>query len=73
LLRYPCSYMIYSDAFDSLSTPAKDAIYKRVAQILSGEEKDRKYLRLSRDDRRAIREILTDTKQDLLRYFMHSN
>src|SRR5579859_8163279 len=32
--RYPCSYMIYSDAFDALPAGAKDAIYKRMWEIL---------------------------------------
>ena len=39
LLRYPCSYMIYSQAFDSLPVQAKSAIYQRMWQILSGAEK----------------------------------
>jgi len=64
LLRYPCSYMIYSDAFDALPSEAKDAIYKRMVQIVSGADKDRKYARLSAADRRAILEILRETKKD---------
>jgi hypothetical protein len=39
LFRYPCSYMIYSPAFDALPPEAKDAIYRRMWQILSGQEK----------------------------------
>jgi hypothetical protein len=66
LMRYPCSYMIYSDAFDGLPAEVKDAIYRRMWQILSGE-KNRP--RLSADDRRAIVEILRDTKHDLPGYF----
>jgi hypothetical protein len=69
LMRYPCSYMIYTDAFDSLPAAAKDAIYKRMWQILSGEEKDHKYARLSVGDRQAIVEILRDTKPGLPEYF----
>jgi hypothetical protein len=67
LLRYPCSYMIYSDAFDALPAEAKDAIYKRLWQVLSGAEKDKKYARLSAADRRAIVEILRETKPDFAR------
>jgi len=69
LLRYPCSYMIYSDAFDSLPEPARAAIYGRLWQILSGEEKDAKYARLSPSDRKAIVEILRETKKGLPEYF----
>ncbi len=68
LLKYPCSYMIYSDSFNALPAETKDAIYKRMWQILSGEEKDKKYARLELADRRAIAEILRDTKPELRPY-----
>jgi hypothetical protein len=69
LLRYPCSYMIYSEIFSALPVDAKAAIYKRLWQILSAQDKDAKYNRLSRSDKRAIIEILRDTKSDLPDYF----
>ena len=65
LLRYPCSYMIYANAFDSLPDAARSAIYQRMWQILSGKEKGPKYARLSAAERRAIVEILRDTKAGL--------
>jgi hypothetical protein len=71
LLRYPCSYMIYSDAFDALPAEVRDAIYKRLWQVLSGEEKGKKYGRLSAADRRAVVEILRETKKGLPDYFRH--
>src|SRR5205823_18328 len=43
LLKYPCSYLIYSASFDHLPAAAKDPIYKRMWQILSGEEKQPRY------------------------------
>jgi hypothetical protein len=64
IMRYPCSYMIYSAAFDGLPAEAKDAIYSRMWQVLSTENR-----RLSAQDRRAIAEILRDTKKDLPSYF----
>ena len=69
LMRYPCSYMIYTAAFDALPEPALDAIYRRMWAILSGEESGRPYDRLSADDRRAVIEILVDTKSGLPDYF----
>ena len=69
IMRYPCIYMIYSDAFDALSAPAKDAVYRRLWQVLSGGDAASKYARLSAGDRRAILEILRDTKPGLPDYF----
>ncbi len=69
LFRYPCSYMLYTQAFDSLPEQARSAIYERMWQILSGAEKGTRYARLSRADRRAIVEILHDTKAGLPGYF----
>ncbi|HEV3217206.1 MAG TPA: hypothetical protein VGZ27_15860 [Vicinamibacterales bacterium] len=69
LMRYPCSYMIYSSAFDALPDLAKDLVYKRMWQILSGEEKEAPYTRLSLADRQAIVQILRETKKGLPEYF----
>ena len=69
LLRYPCSYMIYSPAFDALPAVALDAVYRRMWTILSGEETAKPYSRLSLADRTAIVEILRDTKKNLPSYF----
>jgi hypothetical protein len=64
MMRYPCSYMIYSAAFDGLPAEAKDAVYQRMWRVLSSENR-----RLSIADRRAVIEILRDTKKDLPSYF----
>lgn len=69
LLRYPCSYMIYTDAFDALLPAAKEAIYARMWAVLSGRLSEPRYRRLAASDRRAIVEILRDTKRDLPAYF----
>ncbi len=65
LLRYPCSYMIYTEAFDKLPAVAKQAVYERMWTILSGRDEAKKYAHLSPADRQAIVEILRDTKTDL--------
>ena len=69
LLRHPCSYMIYSDAFDGLPAGARDAVYRRMYAVLSGAEPTSRYSRLSPSDRRAIIDILRETKRDLPAYF----
>jgi len=69
LMRYPCSYMIYSEAFDAMPQPAKSLVYRRLWQVLSGQDKDSRYAVLSGADRQAIVEILRETKKDLPGYF----
>ena len=72
LLKYPCSYEIYSAAFDALPPPAKDPIYRRMWEVLSGAERGERYRSaLPLADRQAIVEILKDTKRDLPAYFQH--
>jgi hypothetical protein len=68
-MRYPCSYMIYSQAFDALPTEARDSVYQRMWQILSGQDKSAKYARLSLADRRAVVELRQETKKNLPDYF----
>ena len=69
LLKYPCSYMIYSAAFDAMPPLAKDAVYRRLWRVLSGAEHTEPYTHLSVADRTAILEILRSTKKDLPEYF----
>jgi hypothetical protein len=70
LLQYPCSYMIYSAQFEQLPADAKSAVYERLWAILSGKDKDVRYKHISATDRRAILEILRDTKRDLPKSFL---
>ncbi len=69
LFKYPCSYMIYSPAFAALPAPAKAHFYRRLWQILSGEDTSAAFQHLSADDRKSIREILLATKKDLPIYW----
>jgi hypothetical protein len=72
LMKYPCSYLIYSPAFDALPPLAKAPIYSRMWEVLSGQEQDARYRSsLSLADRRSIVEILRDTKKDLPSYFQN--
>lgn len=48
---------------------AKAAVYERLWEVLSGEERRAPYAQLRASDRRAILEILRDTKEDLPAYF----
>jgi hypothetical protein len=72
LMKYPCSYLIYSPAFDAMPALAKDPIYRRLWEVLSGQAQDLQYQSaLSLADRQAIVEILRDTKKDLPPYFQN--
>jgi hypothetical protein len=73
IFRYPCSFLIDSEAFRSLPQPALDRIYSRLGGILTGKDQSPEYARLTADDRRAIREILSDTRPDLRPIFAAEN
>jgi hypothetical protein len=70
LLKYPCSYLIYSEPFESLPAAAKTAVYQRMWNVLNGKVADERYSTLSAADRTAVIEILRDTKKDLPEYWV---
>jgi len=53
LLKYPCSYMIYSAAFDGMPAAAKDAVYRKLTRELP-----------KRENGTAALDILRATKKD---------
>ncbi len=65
LFKYPCSYLIYSEAFDALPGPLKDRIYAGLGRILAGEDESEDFQAIPSETRRAIREILIDTKPEV--------
>jgi hypothetical protein len=69
LFRYPLSYMIYSAAFDGMPDMARERIYRRLYEVLTGVDQSKTYARLSAADRRAILEILRQTKVTLPAYW----
>jgi hypothetical protein len=56
LLKFRCSYMIYSPAFDALPAAARHAVYRRMQESLRDENRGH--------DRRILDEILRATKPD---------
>jgi hypothetical protein len=65
LFKYPCSFLIHSEAFRRLPDPLKQKIYRRMAAVLSGVDDSEPFRRWSAEDRVAVREILTETLEDL--------
>ena len=64
LFKYPCSYLIYSPAFDALHPAMKSYVAKRFRDILAGQG-GADFAHLTAADRQAIAEILYQTKHDL--------
>ncbi len=62
LFKYPCSYLIYSQAFDSLPQPVKQYVLTRLNNILRGTDTAPEFARLTAEDRQAVLEILQETK-----------
>jgi hypothetical protein len=69
LFKYPCSYLVYSAAFDGLPAPAREYVLERLWDVLSGNDAGAAFDHLSAADRRAVLEILVATKRDLPAYW----
>lgn len=69
MFKYPCSYLIYSEAFDALPPDVRDYTLERLHAVLTGEDKNPDFKHLSETDRVAILEILRDTKPNLPAYW----
>lgn len=65
LFKYPCSYLIYSEAFDALPDPARSYVYRRLLEVLTGRDQSPTFAHLTQADRTAILEILLATKTGL--------
>ncbi len=64
LFKYPCSFVIYTDSFDGLPDLLKKEVYAKLRSILSGKETSKDFDHISKENKKAIYEILLETKQD---------
>jgi len=64
LFRYPLSYLIYSESFDAMPAPVRTYVYRRLREVLSGQDDRPEFAHLSPADRDAVREILEETKPE---------
>jgi hypothetical protein len=69
VFRYPLSYMIYDATFDALPDAAREAIYRKLFDVLTGKDSSGRYQNLTTADRQAILEIVRDTKPNLPAYW----
>ena len=70
-MKYPCSFLVYTDSFDGLPPPVKEEVYRRLHQILTESVVEPEYERFTTEDRLAILDILRDTKSDLPDYWLN--
>jgi len=69
LFKYPCSFLIYSEAFDMLPKPMREHLLQRLHEILTGQDTSPEFASLTPETRRAILEILRETKLNLPDYW----
>ena len=73
LFRYPCSFLIYSPSFDQLPKLALDYVYRKLLSVLTGKETGKAFQTLTPEDRKAILEILLETKPGLPDYWRETS
>jgi hypothetical protein len=64
LLRHPCSFMLYAEAFDALPLPVRSAVHARMREVLEAADPGPAFAKSSADDRAAVLEILRATKAE---------
>ncbi|MEZ5287440.1 MAG: hypothetical protein R2712_22095 [Vicinamibacterales bacterium] len=65
LMQYPLSYMVYTPMFEALPRESAAIVHERLAAVLDGRDASPKYAHLTPDLRRAIVEILRETRPAL--------
>ena len=68
LFKYPLSYLVYSEFFDTLPPFSKDYVMQQIAAVLQGKRKDIA-ANLTAAQRKDISEILLATKPEFAGYF----
>lgn len=61
LFKYPCSYLVHSEAFAALPDEVRGQVLSQLMDILEGRDESPQYQHLTEQTRRAILEILRDT------------
>jgi len=69
MFKYPCSCLIYSRAFDELPSEMRDYVWRRLWQVLVDDEDATTFAHVSGEDKRAIFEIIRQTKDGLPEYW----
>jgi hypothetical protein len=64
LFQHRLSYLIYSDSFNALPASVKAYVYRRLRQVLGGEDTSAAFSGFGADERQTILDILRETKPD---------
>lgn len=70
LFEYPCSFLVYSEAFEKMEPLLKEKVMKRMWDVLSGKEKKEPFSNIPKSRRRAITEILIETLPSVPDYWV---
>lgn len=73
LFKYPCSYLIYSPAFDDLPQEVRSQVVSRLTAIVNGKDDSPEYSHLTTEMRREILEILAETKPEFNHLIITAN
>lgn len=61
MFRFPCSYLIQSDAFAGLPEPLRQAVFRRLRAALTKDQSETNNASFSTEVRLAVTEILSET------------
>jgi hypothetical protein len=73
ILKYSCSPLIYSKSFDAIPERGRKIIWQRFEEILSGKDDSEPFKHLTADLRKAIREILSETKPEFAAFLKQNS
>ena len=65
LFKYPCSYLIHSESFDTLPKEVRDYVLERLYEIVNGDDDSDDWLHISNSDCKAIKSIVMETVPNL--------
>jgi hypothetical protein len=72
VFKHPCSFLIYSEAFDQMPAPIRELLLQRLWEILTEKDQTPEFAMLTTAQRREILEILRETKPNLPAYWRES-
>lgn len=72
LLKYPCSYLIYTDSFAQLPAEILTLLGRRMRDVLLGDDESETWKHFTPADRQAVLQILLGTRDRLPEVFVKS-